>query len=69
MIVAGGSCKSIARTLGIAVPTVRKHRENLMRKLQARTLGALVVKTARFTIAETAYDIGGIATKGGGRQE
>jgi DNA-binding CsgD family transcriptional regulator len=69
MIVAGGSCKSIARTLGIAVPTVRKHRENLMRKLQVSTLGALVVKTSRFTITEAAYDIEGIAPGGGDRQE
>ena len=61
MIVAGGSCKSIARVLGIAVATVRKHRENLMRKLGVASLGALVVRTARFTIADEHYDNRGIA--------
>jgi DNA-binding CsgD family transcriptional regulator len=63
MIVGGGSCKSIARSLGIAVSTVRKHRENLMHKLGARSLGELVVRTARFTIADYSSDNRGIASR------
>lgn len=42
LLIAGLGCKAIARQLGIEVATVRKHRENLMRKLHARHLGALV---------------------------
>jgi DNA-binding CsgD family transcriptional regulator len=42
LVVAGCTSKVIARRLGISDLTVRKHRENLMRKLAVRTTAALL---------------------------
>ncbi|TCP05309.1 regulatory LuxR family protein [Rubrivivax gelatinosus] len=41
-VVAGHTSKEIARRLGISPLTVRKHRENLMRKLEVATTARLV---------------------------
>lgn len=41
-VVAGLTSKEIARRLGISPLTVRKHRENLMRKLEVSTTARLV---------------------------
>lgn len=43
-IIAGGRSKSIALALNLSVATVRKHRENLMRKLHVSHLGELIAK-------------------------
>jgi DNA-binding CsgD family transcriptional regulator len=69
LMIAGGSCKSIARGLGVTVATVRKHRENLMRKLQVASLGALVNKVAYWPRADCTYDIRGIVTDDDGPRE
>lgn len=47
----GLSCKEIARHLGISDLTVRKHRENLCRKLQVRNTAELVAVAIRTGIA------------------
>jgi DNA-binding CsgD family transcriptional regulator len=42
LIVAGHTSKEIARLLGVSDLTVRKHRENMMRKVGASTTAQLV---------------------------
>lgn len=42
LVIGGFTSKQIARALGISDLTVRKHRENLMRKLRVSTTAALV---------------------------
>jgi len=46
-IVAGERSKAIALALHLSVATVRKHRENLMRKLHVTHLGELIAKARR----------------------
>lgn len=48
-VLAGASSKQIARSLDISVDTVRKHRENLMRKLDSHS--TLQLATNVFLIA------------------
>ena len=43
LIVRGGTDREIATSLGIAISTARKHRENLLAKFQARKSAELVV--------------------------
>lgn len=65
----GANCKSIARTLNISVATARKHRENLMRKLQVTSLAALLIKVMGSSCDDVAYDNGGIVSGAHGDRE
>jgi DNA-binding CsgD family transcriptional regulator len=47
LVVEGHTSKKIARLLRISVLTVRKHRENLLRKLHLRTTAQLVACAPR----------------------
>lgn len=42
LIVQGRTSKEIARLLGVSVLTVRKHRENLLRRLGLRSTAQLI---------------------------
>jgi DNA-binding NarL/FixJ family response regulator len=46
LIVTGQTCKHIAQRLGLSDLTVRKHRENLMRKAGAANTAQLVARHA-----------------------
>jgi DNA-binding NarL/FixJ family response regulator len=54
-IALGNSNKSIARQLGISPKTIEKHRSNLMRKLQLRSVAAITMYAVRngMTSAQT----------------
>jgi len=43
LLVDGHSSKQIAQLVGLSDLTVRKHRENLMRKLHVHSIGELVL--------------------------
>jgi DNA-binding CsgD family transcriptional regulator len=46
LIVQGRTSKEIARLLGVSVPTVRKHRENLLRRLGCRNTAQLIARAS-----------------------
>lgn len=52
LVVEGRTSKEIARTLGISDLTVRKHRENLLRKLGLRSTTELVARGAAGSLGE-----------------
>jgi DNA-binding NarL/FixJ family response regulator len=52
LLVQGETSKGIARRLGLSELTVRKHRENLMRKLGVHSLAQLAAMCGGVTTAK-----------------
>jgi DNA-binding CsgD family transcriptional regulator len=57
LVSAGRSSKEIARQLKISPLTVRKHRENAMRKLAVHTMAELIAAVAALGLGNTPSEV------------
>ncbi len=57
LVVAGLTSKEIARRLDISPLTVRKHRENVMRKLGAHSMAELIAAARALGIGTTPSEV------------
>ena len=57
LVSAGRTSKEIARQLKISPLTVRKHRENAMRKLAVHTVAGLIAAVAALGLGNTPSEV------------
>lgn len=57
LVIAGRTSKEIARRLEISPLTVRKHRENVMRKLDVHSMAELAAAARSLGIADTPSEV------------